>query len=83
MKKENIKNFRNALRVFTLIKLNYRINQGDFDRLINRFLEGDELEFSFTIKLLANDILLMRSLSGGKIDKKIINKVTNLWKQGE
>lgn len=74
-------NFRNALKVLALTKLNYRIDEGEFDNLIETFLDGDSLGINLKFELIPNDIIIMNCLAGGKIDNKIMKKVTNLWKK--
>lgn len=81
MPKKYIKSFRNALKVLLLPKLNYRIDNGEFDDIIKKFLDGDTLQINLGISLLPNDILVMRYLAEGNIDKKVLKKVINLWKK--
>jgi hypothetical protein len=80
-RKKKIERFRNALRVFALLKLDYRICRGDFDCMIDKFLRGDTLRITTNIDLQPNDIIFMSALAGGSIDRKTVKRVRNLWRE--
>lgn len=74
-----MRKFRRAFKKFLTLKYNYRIDQGDFDSLIKKFLEGDALDVTMKIQFLPNDILFMRSLAGMPVPATVRSKVYALW----
>lgn len=76
---KEIEKFREAFKTFILIKTSYRIDRGELDECIKEFCNGDNLTIDFSIDLIANDILFMKTLAGTKINKKTLDKVRKIW----
>ena len=81
-KDDYITKFRNAIKEFCTTKLAYRIERGDYDRAFQSFLTaeiGSDLELTFKVSLLSNDILVMRLLLGEKMTPEILSRLKKIW----
>lgn len=65
-KQEKIKKFRKALHVFWIISLEQKIENGELDWAIWKFLEGAELQLTAKVDFIANDIIFMNALLDGE-----------------
>jgi len=71
--------FREAFKKFTVIKLEHRFDQGEFDGRIEMFLNGNDLEITSVVTLISNDILFMNFLADGEISEETLKKVKEMW----
>lgn len=76
---KEIEKLRYAFKSFLLAKLAYHFDKGNFDKCIKDFSKGDSLTIDASVKLLPNDIIFIKMLTGTKIDKKILDKVRKMW----
>ena len=80
---KSIPKFRSALGNFLKLKLDYRLNRGEFDHVIEKFLSGDFEGDTFTItqgvSLITNDVPFMNLLLGNSVAPGLKRRLYKLW----
>ena len=79
MSNKTILKFRRALKRLVALKFGYCIDKGDYDSIIENFLEGDTVEMTMKFNFLPNDIIFMRALAGRSTPSSIVSKVSSMW----
>lgn len=74
MKKKTIK-FNRAIRNFVLERLAFKMDEGDLDKQIKSFLDGDTFSINFTVDFIPNDVLFMGYLLGINPSESTIKKL--------
>lgn len=79
MAEDDLLAYRLAFKKLVCMKFAYKIDKGNFDRIIQSFIEGDTLVLIMDINTVPNDVIFMRSLVGKEITPEIEEKVRKMW----
>lgn len=77
-----VRGMRKALSTYWRYKLDWLLQQGDFDPTIEDFLKGNALTITVSVNMIVNDVVMFQALMGEKdLPDKTMQKVRREWKK--
>lgn len=78
---ERVAGMRRAVLEYWRHRLEWLLDQGDYDAILEAFLDGQTLNIALELSMTANDILMFNALLGTTPPQSALEAVKDAWKR--